>query len=1227
MDRLHPAITVTNIKNFIPITLEQETGPYTSWAELFKIHCRAYEVLDHILPGEVPAASEAPAVTDKDKPKDPPATSKELWKRLDAIVLQWIYGTISTDLLNTIIKPNVTAEDAWNSLSNLFRDNRATRAIYLQNQFSNTKLSSFSNMAAYCKELKIISDKLSNVDAPVTEQQLVLQLIAGLNDQYEGVAMLIQQTTPLPDFSEARSRLILEESRKAHQTSGTALLSTAATAPSTQLPTAASGSPQAFQTTSRGFQDPSQPHQRQGGRGSDPSWQRGRGRGGRGRGRGRSRGRSNYGNNAGPYAFYPPQPWNNQSQPWNWFNQPWNVPPCPYPTAPGHRPPSQSPGILGAPPSQVAYASSESSYAPTNIEQAMHTMTLNPDQNWYLDTGATNHMTNTTGNLSTYVNNSMLNNIVVGNGSQIHTLGTGHTTLKPPYPPLKLQNILVAPNLIKNLLSVRRLTTDNLVAIEFDPFGFLVKDFQTKIPILRCDSTGDLYPLSLPSTRFTSPSTFAALSQDIWHHRLGHPGSSLLRALNKQKSISVSKFSDKRLCQSCVFGKQVKLPFHDSLSSTSLPFDIVHSDVWTSPVLSTGGHRYYILFLDDYTNFLWTYPLSKKSNVFRAFSIFQTLIKTQFERPIKTFQCDNGTEYNNQSFHNFCTENGLVFRFSCPYTSAQNGKAERKIRSINNIVRTLLTHASLPPSFWHHALSMATYILNILPSKTKNNLTPTRLLYRLHPTYTHLRTFGCLCYPLLPSTSIHKLANRSSPCVFLGYPSNHRGYKCYDLSSHKIIISRHVEFDENIFPFAKNTNPAPSYEFLHSNLSSDPHPSIWTSVQTPDPLSTASPPNHPPTQPIHRPSTPPPSNMTNHDPPTTLKTYSRRSKQNQPSQNPTISTSPPPQPTSIPTQNCPGPARSVRHIQTRSMTGNSKPKQTFNLTSSSLVPIPKNPAEALTSPVWTQAMTDEFRALIDNNTWELIPRRPDMNIIRCMWIFKHKTKSDGSLERYKARLVCDGRSQQVGVDCAETFSPVVKPATIRTVLSIALHHNWAINQLDVKNAFLHGHLSETVFMHQPPGFKHRQFPNHVCRLKRSLYGLKQAPRAWYQRFTDYVTSLGFRHSSSDHSLFIYQHGGETAYLLLYVDEILLTTSSSALKTRLMSQLAKEFAMKDLGPLSYFLGISVTRQDGGLFLSQQKYAQDILRRAKMDTCNPVQTPIDTTGKLSADSGDLIDDPTS
>ncbi|XP_076946700.1 receptor-like protein EIX2 [Bidens hawaiensis] len=249
-----------------------------------------------------------------------------------------------------------------------------------------------------------------------------------------------------------------------------------------------------------------------------------------------------------------------------------------------------------------------------------------------------------------------------------------------------------------------------------------------------------------------------------------------------------------------------------------------------------------------------------------------------------------------------------------------------------------------------------------------------------------------------------------------------------------------------------------------------------------------------------------------------------------------------------------------------------------------------------------------------------------MNVIRCMWIFKQKLKSDGSLEWYKARLVGDGRSQQIGVDCSETFSPVVKPATIRTVLSLALSYNWDITQLDVKNAFLHGHLYKTVFMNQPPGFRDKNFPDHVCRLKKSLYDFKQASRAWYQRFTDYVTHLGFRPSSSDHSLFIYRHGIHTAYILLYVDDIIMVTSSPKLKHHFMSHLSSEFVMKDLGPLSYFLGIAVTRTKDGLFLSQSRYAQDILHRAKMNDCNPVQTPVDTFGKLSAESGDLLDDPT-
>lgn len=261
-------------------------------------------------------------------------------------------------------------------------------------------------------------------------------------------------------------------------------------------------------------------------------------------------------------------------------------------------------------------------------------------------------------------------------------------------------------------------------------------------------------------------------------------------------------------------------------------------------------------------------------------------------------------------------------------------------------------------------------------------------------------------------------------------------------------------------------------------------------------------------------------------------------------------------------------------------------------------------------------MDDEFNALMKNKTWELVPRPPNVNVIRSMWIFAHKERSDSSFERYKARLVGDGKTQQVGIDCGETFSPVVKPATIRTVLSLALSKSWSIHQLDVKNAFLHGDLNETVYMHQPLGFKDKSHPDHVCLLKKSLYGLKQAPRAWYTRFADHVQQMGFIHSVSDHSLFIYKNGRDMAYLLLYVDDIILTTSSDNLRVSIISQLSSEFAMKDLGPLSYFLGIAVHRHQHGLFLSQRKYAAEIIERAGMSSCKPAATPVDTKPKLSA-----------
>ena len=246
---------------------------------------------------------------------------------------------------------------------------------------------------------------------------------------------------------------------------------------------------------------------------------------------------------------------------------------------------------------------------------------------------------------------------------------------------------------------------------------------------------------------------------------------------------------------------------------------------------------------------------------------------------------------------------------------------------------------------------------------------------------------------------------------------------------------------------------------------------------------------------------------------------------------------------------------------TRAASGIVKPVTRLNLVAvhSSVSAIPTNYRSALADPHWRAAMTDEYKALLDNNTWRLVPRPSGANIVTGKWIFKHKFHSDGTLARHKARWVVRGYSQRHGIDYEETFSPVVKPATIRVVLSIAASRSWPIHQLDVKNAFLHGTLAETVYCQQPSGFVDPAQPDHVCLLQKSLYGLKQAARAWYHKFATYIRRLGFVASTSDTSLFVYKDGDHMAYLLLYVDDIVLTASSSALLQRLTAHLHSEFA--------------------------------------------------------------------
>ncbi|XP_021740100.1 heavy metal-associated isoprenylated plant protein 6-like [Chenopodium quinoa] len=389
--------------------------------------------------------------------------------------------------------------EAWNRLRDIFQDNENSRAVALEQEFSTTLMEDFPNASSYCQRLKSLADQLKNVGALVSNSRMVLQLVGGLAKAYGGVGTLIRQSNPLPPFYKARSMLILEETSMAKEVA----------AESAMVASSYSNSPQNSENTGHS-KGKNFGRKNNGGRrnpgGGGAGRSRGSGGGGKsGKGQQQSGGRGSLPQHQQQYSV--PPYWQQPYGPWGWTNGAWTIPPCPYPNQGWARPQQQqqrasSPSILGPrPPNyQQAYATSQLGQStPTDIEASMHTMSLAPpDPSWYMDTGDTTHMTSSSGNFSSYFNlsNHPNNGIVVGNGNNIPIVGYGTSSLPSPNPPLSLKNVLHAPKLIKNLISVRKFTTDNLVSVEFDPFGFSVKDFWTGMPIMRCNSQGDLYPIT-----------------------------------------------------------------------------------------------------------------------------------------------------------------------------------------------------------------------------------------------------------------------------------------------------------------------------------------------------------------------------------------------------------------------------------------------------------------------------------------------------------------------------------------------------------------------------------------------------------------------------------------------------------------------------------------------------------------------------------------------------------
>jgi hypothetical protein len=576
----------------------------------------------------------------------------------------------------------------------------------------------------------------------------------------------------------------------------------------------------------------------------------------------------------------------------------------------------------------------------------------------------------------------------------------------------------------------------------------------------------------------------------------------------------------------------------------------------------------------------------------------------------------------------------------------------------------------MPLKFWDEAFLTATHLINLLPSKVVDYKTPTELLLREALDYSSLRVFGCACWPNLRPFNSRKLEFRSKRCAFLGYSSLHKGFKCLDIPTGRVYISRDVIFDEGVFPFAslhENAGQRLRHEIsllpehllgsysggvdgtdrYYANTNPNEHASAIVDEQE------AAGDEYEPAAKISiengalgraqqasgvQPLRDKPSAESGADsggavgaavepdticlglgagtatagttPAGTAHAAVPRDADDSPGRPHTSGlrgTSG--QDAAVPCPTGTGGGRfsaasgsnasatsselEMQHVKTRSQSGISRPKVytdgTVRYANFSSTGEPTSLDEALSDPNWKKAMQEEITTLHKNETWHLVPTVKGANIFDCRWVFKIKRKADGSIERYKGRLVAKGYKQRYGIDYEDTFSPIVKIATVRLVLSIAVSRGWCLRQLDVQNAFLHGVLEEEVYMRQPPGFEDASKPHYVCKLDKALYGLKQTPRAWYARLSTKLCDLGFKASKSDTSLFIYSKNGVTIFMLIYVDDIIVTSSSSEAVAALLRDLRSEFALKDLGNLSYFLGIEVTPTQGGILLKQEKYA--------------------------------------
>lgn len=623
--------TTPLIIDSLPNIIKLTSTNYLSWKLQIEATLIGYNLFKYI---DGSLSSPSPTITTDSKTSPNPAYLT--WMRQDRLLYGTLIGTLEQSIV-PLISLTTTSKELWDTLASTFASASRGHIKQLKAQFRSISKGPQS-ITDFMRSIKSCADQLALLGDPIKPEDITDKVLESLDSSYQGIIEAVNvRDTPI-SFPELMEKLIQRELVIKNQPIISSLPVIAHATSSRPIHT------QQNYTTNNGhphrtYQHTPKPYTR-----------------------------NSLPNQAGPKPFLGRCQW--------CHTKGHSLQKC-------HVFLEKHPSVR--PPPTPHYSSTQ-----PQAHAAQFSATNNSTQ-WLLDSGASHHVTQDLSNLSLHHPYDGTEEIVIGDGSGLPITHSGFTSLSTPSKSLSLSNVLCVPTMKKNLISISQLCSDNNLLIEFSCDSFVVKDRLTGARLLTGPTKNGVYELPSSSSIIAFPS-FKASAID-WHHRLGHPASPILKFLVSSFNLNVSSdFSFN--CDACQCNKSHKLPFNQNSLRSQSPLELIYTDLWTSPVYSFDGYKYYVIFVDHFTKYIWFYPLKKKSDTKDVFIRFKALVEKFFEKPIKSIYSDNGGEY--EALRNFLTIHGVSHLTTPPHTPEHNGYAERRHRHIVETGLSLLSHAQLP---------------------------------------------------------------------------------------------------------------------------------------------------------------------------------------------------------------------------------------------------------------------------------------------------------------------------------------------------------------------------------------------------------------------------------------------------------------------------------------------------------------------------------------------------